>query len=47
MRRGFGLIGLVLTAIVLAVVGVIAYNVGWSDGLATQVPAGTVAPPAY
>ncbi|HLQ14580.1 MAG TPA: hypothetical protein VK256_01795 [Candidatus Eisenbacteria bacterium] len=47
MRRGFGLIGLVMTAIVLAVVGVIAYNVGWSDGLATQVPAGTIAPPAY
>ena len=48
MRRGFGLIGLVVTAIVLAVVGVIAYNVGWSDGLATQVPAGTAAvPPPY
>jgi hypothetical protein len=48
MRRGFGLIGLLVTAIVLAVVGVIAYNVGWSDGLATQVPAGAAAaPPPY
>ena len=48
MRRGFGLIGLLVTAIVLAIVGVIAYNVGWSDGLSTQVPAGTAAvPPPY
>jgi hypothetical protein len=48
MRRGFGLIGLVVTAILLTIVGVIAYNVGWSDGLATHVPAGTaVAPPDY
>jgi hypothetical protein len=41
MRRGFGLIGLVGTAILLTIVGVMAYNVGWSDGLATHVPAGT------
>ena len=48
MRRGFGLIGLVVTAILLTIVGVIAYNIGWSDGLATHVPAGTaVAPPDY
>jgi hypothetical protein len=48
MRRGFGLIGLVITVIVLAIVGVIAYNVGWSEGLATHVPEGTaVAPPYY
>jgi hypothetical protein len=47
MRRGFGLIGLVLTAILLGIVGVIAYNVGWSDGAATHVAAGTVAPPYY
>ena len=47
MRRGFGLIGLVVTAILLAVVGVIAYNVGWSDGLATHVPAGTAVAPPY
>jgi hypothetical protein len=48
MRRGFGLIGLVVMAILLAIVGVIAYNVGWSDGVATHVPAGTaVAQPSY
>jgi hypothetical protein len=48
MRRGFGLIGLVVTAILLAIVGVIAYNVGWSDGVATHLPEGTsVAPPYY
>jgi hypothetical protein len=48
MRRGFGLIGLVVTAILLAIVGVIAYNVGWSDGVATHLPESTaVAPPYY
>lgn len=48
MRRGFGFVGLVLTAILLAIVGVIAYNVGWSDGVATHLPAGTaLAPPYY
>jgi hypothetical protein len=47
MRRGFGLIGLVVTAIFLTIVGVIAYNIGWSEGLATHVPAGTAAAPPY
>ncbi len=47
MRRGFGLIALVVTTILLAIVGVIAYNVGWSDGLATHVPAGTAEVPPY
>jgi hypothetical protein len=48
MRRGFGLIGLLATAILLVIVGVIAYNIGWSDGVATHVPEGTtVAPPYY
>jgi hypothetical protein len=52
MRRGFGLIGLVATTILLVIVGVIAYNVGWSDGVATHLPAnvtadGTVAPYYY
>lgn len=48
MRRGFGLIGLVVTAIVLVIVGVIAYNIGWSDGLNTHLPAaGTTSAPAY
>ncbi|HUY73953.1 MAG TPA: hypothetical protein VMW11_05540 [Candidatus Dormibacteraeota bacterium] len=47
MRRGFGVIGLVMTAIVLVIVGVIAYNVGWSDGVSTHLPAGTAAAPPY
>jgi hypothetical protein len=51
MRRGFGLIGLVVTAIVLVIVGVIAYNIGWSDGLNTHLPTAangtTVAPGPY
>ena len=47
MRRGFGLLGLVVTAILLVIVGAIAYNVGWSDGLATHVPAGTAPPYEY
>jgi hypothetical protein len=48
MRRGFGFVGLILTTILLVIVGVIAYNVGWSDGVSTHLPAGTaVAPPYY
>ena len=41
MRRGFGILGLLLTLVVLAVVGVFAYQVGYSDGFAQHVPAGT------
>jgi hypothetical protein len=37
MRRGFGLIGLVVTAILIAIVGVIAYQAGWSDGVAQHL----------
>jgi hypothetical protein len=47
MRRGFGLIGLVLTAIVIATVGVIAYQAGWSEGFSQHVPAGTQAVAPY
>jgi hypothetical protein len=47
MRRGFGFIGLLLTLVVVTIVGVIAYNVGWSEGLATHVPEGTAAAPPY
>jgi hypothetical protein len=47
MRRGFGLFGLLITAILLVIVGVIAYNVGWSDGVNTHLPAGTSAPAPY
>ena len=48
MRRGFGLIGLLAATIFVVIVGVIAYNIGWSDGVNTHLPAatngGTVAP---
>ena len=47
MRRGFGFLGLVLTAILLVAVGVISYQAGWSSGIATQVPAGTTAVAPY
>jgi hypothetical protein len=43
MRRGFGFIGLLVTVIVLVIVGAIAYNVGWSDGVNTHLPAATQA----
>jgi len=43
MRRGFGLIGLLVTAIVLVIVGTIAYNIGWSDGVNTHLPANAIA----
>jgi len=41
MRRGFGLIGLLATIIFLVIVGTIAYNIGWSDGVNTHLPAAT------
>ncbi|HKW70586.1 MAG TPA: hypothetical protein VJP81_08375 [Candidatus Dormibacteraeota bacterium] len=49
MRRGFGLVGLLATVILLVIVGAIAYNVGWSDGVNTHLPAATQAngAPAY
>ena len=46
MRRGFGILGLVMTLIVIAVVGVIAYQVGWSDGFGQHLPAATDGQPA-
>jgi len=45
MRRGFGFLGLIATVIVLVIVGAIAYNIGWSDGVNTHLPAGTAAAP--
>src|SRR5438046_10679497 len=43
MRRGFGLIGLLGTVILLVIVGAIAYNIGWSEGVNTHLPAATQA----
>lgn len=50
MRRGFGLVGLLVTVILLVVVGAIAYNIGWSDGVNTHLPqvsSGNPAPGYY
>lgn len=48
MRRGFGIGAAILTVIVLVVVGAIAYNIGWSEGVGTHLPAGaTNVPPGY
>jgi hypothetical protein len=50
MRRGFGLVWVVLTGILLALVGVVSYDAGWSAGAATHVVEGTtgaVAPYYY
>ncbi len=46
MRRGFGWIRALVTAIVAAVVGVFSYQAGWSAGLVAQLPQGG-APPYY
>jgi hypothetical protein len=46
MRRGFGFLWVALTTILLAVVGVIAYQAGWSAGAAT-LPAGAAAAAPY
>ena len=48
MRRGFGIGAAILTVIVLVIVGAIAYNIGWSEGVGTHLPAGaTNVPPGY
>jgi len=41
MRRGFGFVGLLATVILLVIVGAVAYNIGWSDGVNTHLPAVT------
>jgi hypothetical protein len=41
MRRGFGIAAGLVTVALLVIVGVIAYNVGWSDGVSTHLPAAT------
>ena len=39
MRRGFGLLWVLVSAIIIATVGLIAFQAGWSDGFAQHVPA--------
>jgi hypothetical protein len=41
MRRGFGILGLVVTLLVIATVGFIAYQFGYSEGYAQHAPAAT------
>ncbi len=47
MRRGFGFLWLAVTSVVLVIVGVVAYQAGWSAGAATQIPAGAAAAVPY
>src|SRR2546422_3116088 len=47
MRRGFGFLWVVLTGILLALVGTIAYQAGWSAGVATHVADGAAAAGPY
>jgi hypothetical protein len=47
MRRGFGLLGAILTVVLLIVVATIGYNIGWSQGVDTHLPAGATNVPPY
>jgi len=47
MRRGFGFLWLALTSILLVIVGVVAYQAGWSEGAATHVADGVTAAAPY
>src|SRR5579859_3412693 len=47
MRRGLGILSLLVTVVIIAVVGVIAYQAGWSYGFAQHVPQGTTAAAPY
>ena len=47
MRRGPTVIWLGATAVVSAVVGVIAYQAGWAAGVAARLPAGAAVPYYY
>ena len=47
MRRGFGFLWVAVTTILLVVVGVVAYQAGWSEGAATHVSDGVTAAAPY
>src|SRR6266545_4972168 len=38
MRRGFGVLGVTVTVILLIIVAAIGYNIGWSQGVGTHLP---------
>jgi hypothetical protein len=40
MRRGFGFLWLAVTSVLLVLVGVVAYQAGWSEGAATHLADG-------
>lgn len=46
MRRGFGWIWLVVTALIAGTASYFAYGAGWAAAIATKLPAGS-APPYY
>jgi hypothetical protein len=47
MRRGIGFLWLALTSVLLVIVGVVAYQAGWSEGAATHVTDGVTAADPY
>jgi hypothetical protein len=47
MRRGFGLLGAILTVVLLIIVATIGYSIGWSQGVDTHLPAGATNMPPY
>jgi phosphotransferase system glucose/maltose/N-acetylglucosamine-specific IIC component len=47
MRPRFGFFRLLGLLVLLGVVGVLAYNLGWSNGVATHLPAGSTVQPYY
>jgi hypothetical protein len=47
MRRGFGFLWLAVTSVLLVIVGVVAYQAGWSEGAATHVSDGVTAAAPY
>jgi len=47
MRRGFGFLWVAVTTILLVVVGVVAYQAGWSEGAATHLSDGVTAAAPY
>ena len=46
MRRGFGVLGVTVTVILLIIVAAIGYNIGWSQGVGTHLPEGATNMPA-
>ncbi len=41
MRRGFGVLGVTVTVILLIIVAAIGYNIGWSQGVGRRTTTAT------